>query len=223
MSTEGPGLAPVVREASVSDEPLSVDRLLGLVTRPAGGRRSPCSSGWSATTTAVPTSPPWTTPSTPAAATVLADCAARTADQHDVVEHRRPAPDRPPRGRRPGGGRRRRCRAPSRGAGRLRAPDQHPQGRGADLEGTALRLRRRRVGRAAGSEPAVLPHDPADLDGVRLGVLLRGAGRAPRGRAGAVRQLEPRRHPRHPRQRRERADHQGPRHRPPIRPPAGST
>ena len=80
-----------VRLAEISEQPLSVDRLLGLVSdRATGGIAS--SSAWSASRTPASRSPRSTTPSIPALRRQLRASAERVAEAYDVravaVEHR---------------------------------------------------------------------------------------------------------------------------------------
>ncbi|HEY5822629.1 MAG TPA: molybdenum cofactor biosynthesis protein MoaE [Propionibacteriaceae bacterium] len=91
MSWEAAAASPVVREASVVDTPLSVDRLLGLVADPrVGGIAVFIGVVRDHDSGADVASLDYT--AHPSATQVLADCARRTAEHHDVltiaVQHR---------------------------------------------------------------------------------------------------------------------------------------
>ncbi len=141
-------MSSAVREASTSSSPLSVDRLLKLVSDPVVGgialfigvvrNRDEGADVVSLDYTQHPSAPE-----------VLARCARQTAERYDIVslavEHRI--------GHLVVGdlavvvavGAVHRAEA----LAGLRVPDRHPQGRGADLEGAALRVRRGPLGGSA--------------------------------------------------------------------------
>ena len=136
-----------VRAARITEAPLSVDRLLGLVQdSTVGGIALFVGVVRDHDSGAEVVSLDYS--QHPSAEATLVRCAEQTAAEHDVVSWRsstgwdtsRSATCR----------RRRRRRGPPRtGPGGVRPPDQHAQGRGADLEGAALRLRGHGLGRAA--------------------------------------------------------------------------